>query len=327
MKAIDVENINSKPALLWRDMPDIDVKPAEVLVEIHSTAVNRADLAQAHGKYPPPSGESTILGLEMAGVVTLLGSRVKKWQIGDRVMALLGGGGYAENAAVHEEMLLPIPEGWSFNHAAALPEVWLTAYVNLFLEGKMAPNEIVLIHAGASGVGTAAIQLAKSVGATVIVTAGSSRKLTACQELGADLAIDYKQANFYEVINNWLDDQHVDLILDPVGGPYLEANVKLLGKFGRLVCIGLLGGSEANIDLSRILTNRLRIIGSRLRDRPLTEKIEISHSFWDRFRPYFLTGALRPVIDIVYPIEEAQAAHDHVSKNSNIGKVILAVHD
>jgi putative PIG3 family NAD(P)H quinone oxidoreductase len=327
MKAIDVKHVNSKPILLWRDMPDIDVKPTEVLVDIYSTAVNRADLAQAHGKYPPPSGESTILGLEMAGVVTSIGSRVKKWQKGDRVMALLGGGGYAENAAVHEEMLLPIPEGWSFNHAAALPEVWLTAYVNLFLEGKLAPNETVLIHAGASGVGTAAIQLAKSVGATVIVTAGSNSKQTACQELGADLAIDYKQEKFYDVIASWLDDQNVDLILDPVGGPYLEANVKLLGKFGRLVCIGLLGGSVGNLNMSRILTNRLRIIGSRLRDRPLTEKIEISHSFWDRFQPYFLTGALRPVIDIVYPIEEAQAAHEYVGNNSNIGKVILAVRD
>lgn len=327
MKAIDVKQVNSKPVLVWRDMPDVDVKPEEVLVDIYSTAVNRADLAQAHGKYPPPSGESAILGLEMAGVVASTGSRETKWGVGDRVMALLGGGGYAEKVAVHEEMLLPIPETWSFNHAAALPEVWLTAYVNLFLEGEMAPNEIVLIHAGASGVGTAAIQLAKTVGATVIVTVGSSRKQRACQELGADLAIDYKQAQFFDVITNWLDDQHVDLILDPVGGPYLEDNVNLLGKFGRLVCIGLLGGSVGKIDMSRILANRLRIIGSRLRDRPLTEKIEIIHSFWERFQPYFLTGALRPVIDIVYPIEEAQAAHEYVSENSNIGKVILAVRD
>ncbi len=327
MKAIDIKNVNSKPVLVWREMPDVDVKPMEVLVDIYSTAVNRADLAQAHGKYPPPSGVSTILGLEMAGVVNSIGSKVKKWVVGDRVMALLGGGGYAENAAVHEEMLLSIPEGWSFNHAAALPEVWLTAYVNLFLEGKLAPDEIVLIHAGASGVGTAAIQLAKIMGAAVVITAGSSRKQKACQELGADLAINYKQAQFYDVISMWLDDQHVDLILDPVGGPYFDANVKLLGKFGRLVCIGLLGGSAGSVDLSRILTNRLRIIGSRLRDRPLTEKIEISHSFWDRFQPYFLTGALSPVIDAVYPIEEAQAAHEYVSKNSNIGKVILAVRD
>ncbi len=327
MKAIAVLQDNSEPRLKWSESPDAVIQPDEAIVEIHATAVNRADLAQARGNYPPPVGESDILGLEMAGVISSVGSTVEKWQVGDRVFALLGGGGYAENTAVHEDMLLQIPDGWSFHHAAALPEVWLTAYVNLFLEGQLAANETVLVHAGASGVGTAAIQLAKSVSALVAVTTGSSRKQAACQELGADIAIDYKQENFYTVIDDWLHGGRVDLILDPVGGSYLEANIKLLDEFGRLVSIGTLGGAAGTLDMSSVLGRRLRIIGSRLRNRPLREKVDISQSFWDRFQPYFLTGAFKPVIDCVYPIEEAQAAHEYVQENRNIGKVILAVKD
>lgn len=327
MKAIVVEQDNSKPVLQWREIPDVVIRQDEVLVEIHATAVNRADLAQARGKYPPPEGESDVLGLEMAGTVYAAGSRVEKWEVGERVFALLGGGGYAENTAVHEDMLLRIPEGWSFHHATALPEVWLTAYVNLFLEGQLAANETVLVHAGASGVGTAAIQLAKSVGAIVAVTTGSSRKQAACQELGADLAVNYKQENFYDSISDWLDGEKVDLILDPVGGSYLEADIKLLAEYGRLVNIGTLGGSAGTLQMSSVVGRSIRIIGSRLRSRPLQEKVEISHSFWDRFQPYFLTGAFKPVIDTVYPIEEAQAAHEFVRENRNIGKVILAVRD
>ena len=327
MKAIDVEQIDSEPVMKWRDWPDVTVQPYEVLVDIHATAVNRADLAQARGMYPPPKGESDVIGLEMAGIVAAVGTRVEKWQNGEWVFALLSGGGYAQQAAVHQDMLLRIPEGWSFHHAAALPEVWLTAYVNLFLEGHLDDNETVLVHAGASGVGTAAIQLAKSVEATVVVTTGSLRKQNACLELGADLAINYKQKDFYDEISGWLGGEKVDLILDPVGGSYLESNIKLLGEFGRLINIGLLGGSAGTLEMSSVIGNRLRIIGSRLRSRPLKEKIEFSHSFWDRFQPYFLTGAFKPVIDTVFPIEKAQTAHEYVRDNQNIGKVILAVRE
>jgi putative PIG3 family NAD(P)H quinone oxidoreductase len=325
MKAITVRKQNNKPALVWEDVPDIKCRPEEVLVDIKATAVNRADLLQAAGLYPPPPGESEILGLEMAGVIAAMGDAAKGWQIGDRVLALLPGGGYAQQTAVHHQMLVRLPDGWSFVEGAAIPEVWLTAFTNLFQEGSLKAGEAVMIHAGASGVGTAAIQMARAAGAIVYVTAGSKPKLEKCRSLGAALAVNYKKDNFFEEVMAAAEGKGVELILDPVGGAYLNQNLKLLKEHGRLVNIGLMGGSIAEMNLGTVLGKSLRIIGSRLRARSLAEKITITGQFVERFWPMLEEGRLEPVIDRVFPIEEAQAAHAHVRQNRNIGKVILEV--
>lgn len=325
MKGIVVDNSTSEPQLLWTAVPTVEYGADEVLVVVKATAVNRADLLQARGGYPPPPGASEILGLEMAGVITAVGDDVEEWQVGDRVCALLPGGGYAELAAVPAQMLLPLPDEWSFAQGTAVPEVWYTAFVNLFLEGDLSAGETVLIHAGASGVGTAAIQLAKSVDATVIVTAGRDDKLKRCLDLGASLAINYKEHDFLEKVLNATDGKGVDLILDPVGGSYLDRNIKALKRNGRLINIGLLGGGKGEMDMGRVLRNRLHIIGSTLRNRPPSEKIQITQQFKSGFWHLFKNGELKPIVDVIFPIEKAQEAHEYVAQNKNIGKVILSI--
>jgi tumor protein p53-inducible protein 3 len=325
MKAIVIKADNKKPVLIWQEVSDISFGPAEVLVAIRATAVNRADLLQARGYYPPPEGVSEILGLEMSGVVAAVGAEVKNWHVGDRVLALLPGGGYAEHVAVHHDLLLELPQSWSWAQGAAVPEVWLTAFLNLFLEGQLKPGQAVLIHAGGSGVGTAGIQMARESGATVFTTAGSDQKLTKCRELGARLAINYKMQDFSREILTATAGQGVDLVLDPVGGSYLQQNLQILKENGRLVSIGLLGGRTAEIDLGWVLGKSLRIIGSRLRSRSLEEKISITRKFKEQFWPLLNEGKIWPVIDRVFPIIEAQAAHEYVRENRNIGKVILEI--
>jgi putative PIG3 family NAD(P)H quinone oxidoreductase len=325
MKGIVVEGTGDNPTLVWREVADVSYGVDEVLVAVRATAVNRADLMQARGSYPPPPGASEILGLEMAGVVEAVGIGVTGWQAGDRVCALLPGGGYAEKAAVPQGMLLRLPDEWTFAQGTAVPEVWLTAFVNLFREGNLQPGETVLLHAGASGVGTAAIQLAKNVGARVFVTAGQEHKLARCRELGADLAINYKTQDFLQEVLAATDGEGVDLILDPVGGSYLDRNVKALRQFGRLVNIGLLGGGPGQMNVALLLRKRLRLIGSTLRSRPLPEKIAITRQFESQFWSHLLSGELQPIIDTEFPIQEAQAAHDYVAQDRNVGKVILTV--
>jgi putative PIG3 family NAD(P)H quinone oxidoreductase len=325
MKAIVVKRDGQNPDLVWETVPDVTYGSDEVLVSVQATAVNRADLLQAQGRYDPPPGASKILGLEMAGIIAAVGEDATGWQVGDRVCALLPGGGYAEQAAVPAEMLLRLPESWGFDMGTAVPEVWYTAYVNLFLEGDLCSGETVLIHAGASGVGTAAIQLARAADATVFVTAGSEKKLLACRQLGAELAINYKEEDFLAKVLAATQDQGVDLILDPVGGGYLDRNVKVLKRYGRLVNIGQLGGSHGEMNMGLLLGKRLRIIGSTLRSRPPAEKIQITKKFQSGFWPLLRSGELKPVIDTIFPIEQAQEAHAYVAQNKNIGKVILAV--
>ncbi len=325
MKAIVVKQESKMPLLSWQEVPDIQCGPEEVLVEVKATAVNRADLLQAQGLYPPPPGESEILGLEMAGVVAAFGEAVHNRQIGDRVLALLPGGGYAQQAAVHHQMLIDLPDSWSFAQGAAIAEVWLTAFVNLFREGALQPGQAVMIHAGGSGVGTAGIQMAREAGAVVYVTAGTQTKIEKCRALGAELAVNYKEQDFFDVVMAATGGSGVDLILDPVGGDYLNRNLDLLKENGRLINIGLLGGNSAEMNLGAVLGKSLRIIGSRLRSRPLTEKIAITRQFKERFWPMLEGGKIQPVIDTVFPIEEAQAAHAYVRKNRNTGKVILEV--
>ena len=323
MKAIVVHKTKNQPRLNWESVPDISFNDEQVLVDVKASAVNRADLLQARGLYPPPAGESTILGLEMCGRISAMGHKVSGWKIGDRVMALLPGGGYAEKCAVHHKLLLPLPENWTYEQGAAIPEVWLTAYVNLFIEGRLTEGETVLIHAGASGVGTAAIQLAASSGARVVTTAGSAEKLAACRKYGAEKAINYNTQDFAAEIRSGPAAGSVSLILDPIGGSYLTRNLAVLAENGRLVNIGLLGGRTAEIDLAVVLGKSLHIIGSRLRHRSLTEKIRITAAFRKRFWSHFIASRMEPVIDSVFSIRDAGSAHDHVRRDKNIGKVIL----
>ncbi len=324
MKAIVVRGEKSNPQLIWEDVADIGYEEDEVLVDVRATAVNRADLSQSRGNYPPPPGASDILGLEMAGVLRAVGANVADWRPGDRVMALLPGGGYAEQVAVPAGMLLRLPDDWSFVQGAAVPEVWYTAYINLFDEGQLKAGETALIHAGASGVGTAAIQLALDAGARAIATAGSEEKVAFCRELGAT-AINYKTQDFLEQVMAATDGLGVDVILDPVGGDYLARNVAALRRFGRLVNIGLLGGTKGELNMGQVLGKRLRIIGSTLRTRPVEEKIAITRRFAAEIMPRLADGRLRPIVDHVFPIAEAQVAHEYVLANRNIGKVILQV--
>ena len=324
MKAISVQGDKKTPILVWEETGDIGYEPDEVLVDVRATAVNRADLSQARGHYPPPPGASDILGLEMAGVVRAVGGSVSGRQPGDRVCALLPGGGYAERVAVPAGMLLRLPDEWSFVQGAAVPEVWYTAYINLFDEGELQAGETALIHAGASGVGTAAIQLAVEAGANAIATVGSDEKAAFCRELGA-VAINYKEQDFLAEVMAATDGQGVDVILDPVGGDYLARNVSALRRFGRLVNIGLLGGTKGELNMGLLLGKRLRVIGSTLRARPVAEKIAITRRFETQVWPKLIAGQLRPIIDQAFPIAEAQAAHEHVLANRNIGKVILEV--
>jgi len=261
----------------------------------------------------------------MCGEIAAVGASAEGWQVGDRVLGLLSGGGYAQQVAVHPQMLIRLPDSWSFTEGAAIPEVWLTAFSNLFLEGGLQSGEKVMIHAGGSGVGTAGIQMAREAGAVVYVTAGTAAKLDRCRELGASLGVNYKEQNFVEEVMAVTQGRGVDIILDPVGGAYLNQNLDLLNENGRLVNIGLLGGSTAEINLGTVLGKSLRIIGSRLRSRPLAQKIEITRMFADRFWPMLEAGRLQPVIDTVFPIEEARAAHADGRQDRNIGKVILEV--
>lgn len=325
MKAIVVTGTTDAPTLVWQDVDDLAYGVDEVLVRVGATAVNRADLSQARGNYPPPKGASPILGLEMAGTIEAMGANVTGWQVGDRVCALLPGGGYAEQVVVPAGMLMRLPEGWGMEMGTAVPEVWFTAYVNLFLEGDLKAGETVLIHAGGSGVGTAAIQLANAIGATVIATAGAEFKLDKCRELGATYAINYKEQDFYEVVMEVTENQGVDLVLDPVGGDYFHRNLKVLRRFGRLVCIGLLSGGRTEASITPILRNRLQVIGSTLRTRPVAEKVAITRQFSKQFWPLLLDGTLQPVIDRTFSIEQAQGAHAYVAQNKNLGKVILLV--
>ncbi len=325
MKAIVVQADREDNPLSWEEVADPTPGPGEVLVNIHAAALNRADLMQRAGKYPPPPGAPEILGLDMAGQIAALGDNVTGWQVGDRVCALLAGGGYAEQVAVPHQMLMGIPDEWSYEQAAAIPEVFLTAFVNLFMEGCLRERECVLIHGGASGVGTAAIQLARLAGCRVVATAGTEEKVARCRELGAELAINYKEDDFYEYVMAHTNRKGVDLVLDMVGADYLERNLKLLKLRGRIVFIALLSGSQVEINLGLLLKNRLRLVGSLLRSRPLAEKVEIKERFMANFWSLLLNGTIAPIIDRVYPVEQAEEAHAYMANNQNIGKIILKV--
>ncbi len=325
LKAIQVETRAGRPVLVWGHAPDPQPAAGEVLIAVAAAGVNRADLAQAAGGYPVPPGASPVLGLEVAGSIASLGPGVSgEWRPGDRVCALLAGGGYAELAAADQRLLLRLPDAWTFAQGAAVPEAWLTAWVNLMIEGRLRAGESLLVHAGASGVGTAAIQTARRAGATVYATAGGEAKIAVCRELGAAAAFDRVRGDFAEAVLAATGGAGVDLVLDPVGGPYLRSNVRVLKEHGRLVSIGLLGGRSGELDLSAVLGRSLEIRGSRLRPRPLSEKALIVQGFARNVWPALLAGELRLIVDRAFPMAEAGAAHDYVRANRNTGKVILS---
>ena len=321
MKAISQEGDD----LLWKENPDPDLKKDEVLISIKASAINRADLLQRSGNYPVPPGASPILGLECSGIVEEVGGQVKNFRKGDEVCALLAGGGYAEKVSVPSGQVLKVPKGFSFEQAAALPEVFATAYFNLYMEANLSEGEKALIHAGASGVGTAAIQICKAKGNPCFVTAGTKEKISRCMELGAEGGTVRNEENFADAVAKWTDNNGVQVILDPVGANYLEDNMKSLTLEGRLVMIGLMGGAKTSINLGLLMMKRLRIIGSTLRAQPIPKKTEIMNNLNENIWPLLESGDIKPIIDTVIPIEEVDKAHELMESNQTFGKVILKV--
>jgi putative PIG3 family NAD(P)H quinone oxidoreductase len=320
VKAIQIEN----GGLVWSqaDLPAVGV--GEVRIRVAATAVNRADLVQRTGNYPPPPGASPILGLECAGEVVETGEGVARVAVGDRVCALLAGGGYAEEVVVPAGQVLPIPGNLSMHEAAALPEVFATAYLNLFMEARASLGERVLLHAGASGVGTAAIQLCQVRGNPCFVTAGQADKLERCRKLGAEGGWNRHDGSFVDAVKAWAP-QGVDVILDPVGAGYLADNLSVLGLDGRLVIIGLMGGAEASVNLGIMMVKRQRIIGSTLRARSVAAKAAVMDELKAEVWPHIESGRIRPIVEEVIPIEEAERAHALVAADQTFGKVVLSV--
>src|SRR5215207_4747001 len=322
MKAILFDQPGEPDVLRYDDVPDPQPGADELLVRVHATAVNRADLLQRRGGYAPPPGASPILGLELAGEVV---QPAGEWRAGDRVMAVVTGGAYAELAAVPAGMAMRIPERFSYQEAAAIPEAFLTAYLNMFTLGRLQPGEVALIHAGASGVGTAAIQLACAAGARVMVTAGSDQKLALCRELGAELAINYTSESFVERVQAASGERGADVVLDFVGAPYWDSNMAALAPGGRLMLIGFLGGSRGQLDLGMMMGKSLTVASTTLRRTPLPQKVALTQAFSEFALPRFERGELRPVIDRILPITQAAEAHRVLEANSNAGKVVLSV--
>lgn len=311
-------------SLRWEEVADPGPPPpGHVMVDVAATAVNRADLLQRAGRYPPPPGASDILGLEIAGRIAAVGQGVSDWSAGDRVCAIVAGGAYAGHCPVPAGSLMRVPERLSLTEAAAVPEAFLTAFVNLFQEAELRAGESVLIHGGASGVGTAAIQLAVCAGARVAVTARDERKLAVCRRLGAELAIDHTRQDFAAGIEQAWGD--VDVVLDIVGADYLERHLRVLAARGRLVVLATLGGARASVDLAALMRARIRMIGSVLRSRSDGEKAAITAGFARRFLPLFDEGRLEPIIDRTLPIRQAGNAHALVERFGNVGKVVLSV--
>jgi len=295
----------------------------EILVKVAAAGVNRPDLMQRRGLYPPPNGASDIPGLEFSGEVVDLGRNVSRFAVGDRVTALVQGGGYAEYAVVHETNALPVPAGLSMIEAAAIPETYFTVWSNMFDRGRLAAGETLLVHGGSSGIGTTAIQLAKAFGATVITTAGTDAKCEACRKLGADLAINYLNEDFVAEVRDFTDDKGADVILDMVAGDYVDRNLEAAAVDGRIVQIAVMDGAQVEIDARRIMVKRLTYTGSTLRTRPVAFKAAIADALQKNVWPLMEAGKARPVIDSTYPLAEAAKAHARLESSGHIGKLVL----
>ena len=326
VKAIVLDGFGGPEVLKPGDVEPPTVGPGRVLIRVHATSVNRPDAVQRQGHYPPPPGESPILGLEAAGTVEAAGTGAADFSAGDRVFALLGGGGYAELALAHAGHVMRVPPTMSFEQAACICETYLTAYMNLFLYARLADGETVLLHGGGGGVTTAAMQLVKTLTphARLLVTA-STGKVERVATLGAHAVIDYKKEDFADAVQRLTDKRGVDVILDHLGGSYLAQNVRSLAVGGRLAVIGVMGGRKAELDVGRVLAGRLSILGSVLRPRPVEEKTAIIRAFERDVMPHFASGRIVPLISRVYPLEQAAEAHRAMEAGEHFGKLVLRV--
>ncbi len=324
MRAVVITTPGGPEVLRPEDVPDPVPGPGEVLVEVRAAGVNPADALQRMGAYPPPPGAPPYPGLECSGRISALGPGVTGWQAGDEVCALLAGGGYAERVAVPAGQLLPVPDGVSLTDAAGLPEAVCTVHSTVFGQARLAPGETLLVHGGAGGIGTMAIQLAKAFGARVVCTSGTPAKLARCRELGADLAVSYTEDDFVAAVADFTSGRGADVILDIMGGPYLARNTEALATGGRLMVISVKGGSRAELDLGQLMRKRASVLASTLRARPGGEKSAIVAAVRARVWPLISTGKVGPVIDRVLPMAEAAAAHQLLAEGRHTGKILLA---
>ncbi len=323
MRAIVISEPGGPSVLRWQEVPDPEPAAGEVVIDITAAGVNRADLMQRQGFYPPPPGAPPYPGLECSGRISAVGDGVSGWQAGDEVCALLGGGGYAEKVAVPQGQLLPVPGGVPLADAAGLPEAACTVQGTVYLQAHLDEGEVYLVHGGAGGMGSFAIQLGKADGAVVACTAGSPGKLARCRELGADLAINYRDEDFVQAILDFTDGRGADVILDVVGGPYLAKNLAALATWGRLVVISVQGGPRAELDLGVLLQKRATVCGATLRARPPAEKAAVVAAVRAHAWPLVSAGKVRPVIDRVLPMADAAQAHRLFDEGTHVGKILL----
>ncbi|SEF14218.1 NAD(P)H-quinone oxidoreductase [Jiangella alba] len=323
MHAVVITEPGGPEVLRWTEVPDPVCGPGEVIVDVVASAVNRADLLQRMGKYPVPDGAPAWPGLECSGTVSEVGAGVTGWKAGDQVCALLSGGGYAERVAVPAGQLLQVPRGVDLVTAAALPEVMCTVWSNLVMTAGLRAGEVLLVHGGASGIGTAAIQVGRALGARVAVTAGSAAKLERCAELGASILVNYRTDDFVEVVRSATDGHGADVVLDIMGGSYLSRNVDALAIDGRITIIGTMGGRSAELDLAAVMAKRARVTGSLLRRRTVAGKAAVVAEVCEHVWPLIESGAVRPVVDRVVPMPEAAEAHRVVADGEHVGKVLL----
>jgi len=325
MKAVVVSEPGGPENLRLDEVPDPVAGAGEVVIDVAATAVNRPDVLQRMGLYPAPPGAPPYLGLECSGTVSAVGDGVGDWSPGDQVCALLAGGGYAERVAVPAGQVLPVPDGVPLADAAALPEVVCTVWSNVFMAAGLRPGETLLVHGGSSGIGTMAIQLARQVGARVAVTAGSEAKLTRCRELGAEILVNYREADFVSAVQEATGSHGADVVLDIMGAKYLARNLEVLATNGRLVVIGRLGGSTAELDLAKLMSKRAAVLGTLLRPRPVAEKAAIVASVREHVWPLVARGTVRPVIHARWPLAEVAEAHRTMEASTHVGKLLLTV--
>ncbi|MBM0125206.1 NAD(P)H-quinone oxidoreductase [Pimelobacter simplex] len=323
MRAVTQSAPGGPETLAVTELPDPVPGPGEVLLDVAATAVNRADLLQRQGFYPPPPGASDVIGLECSGTVAALGEGVSGWAVGDQVCALLAGGGYASRVVVPAGQLMPVPDGIDLVHAAALPEVACTVWSNVFMIAGLRPGDAFLVHGGGGGIGTFAIQLAAASGARVFTTAGSAEKLDRCRELGAEVAVNYRDEDFVEVVRAATDGAGADVVLDNMGAKYLARNVDVLADEGRLVVIGMQGGTKAELDLGRLLSKRGAVIATALRSRPVEGKARICASVVEHVWPLVADGTIQPVVSAVLPLDDVAEAHRMIESGDAVGKVLL----
>lgn len=325
MRAVTIREPGGPDVLEPAQVPDPSPADGQVLVRVAAAGVNRADVMQRLGHYPPPPGEPDWPGLEVSGTVEAVGAGVQEWSVGDEVCALLGGGGYAELVAVPAGQLLPVPAGVGLVEAAALPEVACTVWSNVFMAAGLQRGETLLVHGGSSGIGTMAVQLAHALGARVAVTAGSAEKLARCAELGADVLVNYREDDFVERVREATDGRGADAVLDNMGASYLARNVDVLATGGRLVVIGLQGGTRAEVDLGAMLRKRVAVMATSLRARPAEEKATIVRQVRELVWPLVADGTVRPVVHATFPLDQAARAHAVMEESSHIGKILLTV--